>query len=221
MCRWGTDVLMKVGLRQDGKIRKKIIAVDQCIAPIVRALNKSGIETVASCCGHGKHLGDIMLADGRELLIAPDFAVARRISETLIPQSGKEGTMKMTGPPRPPPAFPDRPRTEGGIPNIPEVPPIPPEKTEVRAAPLCPLRSIIQNNYHKASTISRYVSRIDTFLRGSTRLPAYADRPPLSVQEELERTGTILLSALECLRSIAAEFADHSKEMVRSADSGE
>lgn len=57
---------------------------DPCLAPIVRALNASdlpriptkdgpdGIATVVSCCGHGKALPRITLADGREIVIYPD-----------------------------------------------------------------------------------------------------------------------------------------------------
>lgn len=51
--------------------------VDACIAPIVKALNDAAIGTVASCCGHGTHVGSIALTDGRELLLVPDFQTAR------------------------------------------------------------------------------------------------------------------------------------------------
>ena len=51
--------------------------LDSCIAPIVDALGQAGIGTVASCCGHGTALGTIALSDGRELIIAPDYATAR------------------------------------------------------------------------------------------------------------------------------------------------
>lgn len=46
------------------------VAIDECIAPIVDALNQAGALTVASCCGHGKQPGSIVLRDGRELTIA-------------------------------------------------------------------------------------------------------------------------------------------------------
>lgn len=46
---------------------------DPCLAPLVRALNGGGLPTVASCCGHGTHYGSIALADGRQLVILPDF----------------------------------------------------------------------------------------------------------------------------------------------------
>jgi hypothetical protein len=45
------------------------VGVDECIAPIVEALNKAGAFTVASCCGHGTQPGSIVLRDGRELTI--------------------------------------------------------------------------------------------------------------------------------------------------------
>lgn len=50
-------------------INGKVQCVDLCISHIVAALNAGGIETIASCCGHGKIDGDIILADGRELVI--------------------------------------------------------------------------------------------------------------------------------------------------------
>lgn len=65
MCKWGNIE----HLEYEGKK----FQVDSCIAPIVRALNDAGIETVASCCGHGKINGIISLKDGRQLDIYPDF----------------------------------------------------------------------------------------------------------------------------------------------------
>ena len=41
--------------------------IDFCIADIVAALNAANIKTLASCCGHGKIQGNIMLEDGREI----------------------------------------------------------------------------------------------------------------------------------------------------------
>lgn len=52
-------------------------AIDDCLVPIILALNNGGCETVACCCGHGNRWGSIILADGRELIIAPDFESAR------------------------------------------------------------------------------------------------------------------------------------------------
>ena len=51
----------------NGKVR----CIDWCIHRIVAALNAGGVETVASCCGHGRKDGNIVLADGRTLVIKP------------------------------------------------------------------------------------------------------------------------------------------------------
>lgn len=51
--------------RINGRLRN----IDKCIAPLVKALNMSGLETVASCCGHGKHPGNIILRDNRVIII--------------------------------------------------------------------------------------------------------------------------------------------------------
>lgn len=53
---------------------------DPCLEPLIRALNDGGLQTVASCCGHGRRLGIVALADGRELVIAPDYETARVLS---------------------------------------------------------------------------------------------------------------------------------------------
>lgn len=61
MCKWGTDTFIDIS--------GKTVAVDSCIAEIVDVLNRGGIVTTGSCCGHGKHNGDILLADRRVLVI--------------------------------------------------------------------------------------------------------------------------------------------------------
>jgi hypothetical protein len=43
--------------------------IDYCIADIVACLNAGGLKTIASCCGHKKIDGSIVLEDGRELKI--------------------------------------------------------------------------------------------------------------------------------------------------------
>lgn len=70
--------------------RSTIINVDRCIYKIVKALNKAGIETVASCCGHGKRNGNIALMDGRELIIAKDYETARIIESINEKSQAKE-----------------------------------------------------------------------------------------------------------------------------------
>lgn len=57
---------------------------DPCLVPLVKALNDAGIRTVASCCGHGHRPGNIVLEDGRELVIARDWNEAREI-DALFP----------------------------------------------------------------------------------------------------------------------------------------
>lgn len=88
MCKWGDTVIMEVTipayLSSTGKEKKKLVDVDRCIAPIVKALNDAGITTDASCCGHNNRPGNISLADGRELIIAPDWETARK-AETAFP----------------------------------------------------------------------------------------------------------------------------------------
>ena len=73
MCNYGTSkkVIVKIPAnlshtRQSCWSSEKI---DSCIADIVDALQKGGMDMCASCCGHGKGLGDIYLQDGRILLI--------------------------------------------------------------------------------------------------------------------------------------------------------
>lgn len=58
--------------------------MDRCIAPLVEALNAAGVETVASCCGHGYRPGNVALRDGREIVIAKDFEQGRQI-DTIFP----------------------------------------------------------------------------------------------------------------------------------------
>lgn len=66
-------------LSHTGKSYLKLVAVDECIFPIVKALNDGGVPTEGSCCGHGEQFGSIILSDGRELIIAPDSKTARDI----------------------------------------------------------------------------------------------------------------------------------------------
>ena len=65
----------------DGKPR----SIDRCIAQIVEALNRAGVKTAASCCGHGIRPGNIALADGRELVIVPDYETGRRVDKLFPP----------------------------------------------------------------------------------------------------------------------------------------
>ena len=57
---------------------------DPEIVDLVTALNTNGLRTVASCSGHGERFGNIALADGRELLVAPNFEEARAAERRLF-----------------------------------------------------------------------------------------------------------------------------------------
>jgi hypothetical protein len=79
------QVIVRVKIPADlsctGKTKWKKIGIDACIAPIVKALQKAGIDMRGSCCGHGKEHGDIHLQDGRVLIIqnnAQDYYVNRK-----------------------------------------------------------------------------------------------------------------------------------------------
>jgi len=73
MCKWGTvkkvKVLIPADLSYIGKKRWKFAKIDSCIASIVKALQKEGINMRGSCCGHYKTDGHIELQDGRLLVI--------------------------------------------------------------------------------------------------------------------------------------------------------
>jgi len=77
MCQWGKLKYITI----NGRIR----GIDECIFDLIEVLNKNGIETVACCCGHGKRPGIISLKDGRELIIAPNFKVARLVDKAFPP----------------------------------------------------------------------------------------------------------------------------------------
>ena len=69
-----------VVLRRD-RNGKPTVWCDPEIADLVEALQSVG--TVASCCGHGGPFGNIALADGRELIIAPNFDAARSFESAM------------------------------------------------------------------------------------------------------------------------------------------
>lgn len=73
MCKSGqtreVELLIPEDLSYTGYARFKPAAIDECIAPIVQALQRADINMRHSCCGHGKGEGDIHLQDGRILLV--------------------------------------------------------------------------------------------------------------------------------------------------------
>ena len=61
----------------------RVQCIDFCIHHIIAALNAGGVRTVASCCGHGKMPGNIMLEGGKVLVIADSL-------DQLVWQSGEQ-----------------------------------------------------------------------------------------------------------------------------------
>ncbi len=80
MCKWGNVITFK---KMNPRSTKATFQVDRCIAPAVKALNKVQLYTIASCCGHGKRPGNIVLADGREIFIIPNYDMSRKVDEFL------------------------------------------------------------------------------------------------------------------------------------------
>jgi len=85
-----TPVAVKIpaDLSCAGEEHWKAAKIDSCIADLVRALQEGGIDMRGSCCGHGKTLGSIDLADGRALLIleqgdASDYRLANSDEERV------------------------------------------------------------------------------------------------------------------------------------------
>jgi len=76
MCKQGTEIVLNVPIPHDlawnGTPHWSNKTIDNCIAPLVQALNNAGIYTASCCCGHSEELGHIWLQDGRVLIILPD-----------------------------------------------------------------------------------------------------------------------------------------------------
>lgn len=81
MCLWGNTTLLC--LTASGK--SKLKEIDSCIAELIKTLDAAGIETIASCCGHEKQPGSIVLADGREIKIFSSFNDARKVDKLFPP----------------------------------------------------------------------------------------------------------------------------------------
>ena len=78
-------------------LQGKPTAIDGCIAPVVEALNAAGLETIASCCGHGYRPGNIVLRDRREVMILPDYETARRVDRLFPKDINGEAWMEGSG----------------------------------------------------------------------------------------------------------------------------
>jgi len=79
------ELTVPAHLSHTGKARLKWVGVDACIAGIVLALNEGGVATIASCCGHGRRPGSIILGDGRELFVASSYEMARKLDKCWPP----------------------------------------------------------------------------------------------------------------------------------------
>jgi len=90
MCERGDIVHIPIGGR--------VCDIDRCISHIVAALNAGGLKTVACCCGHGHRPGSIILEDGRELIVMPDWDSARLL-DPLYPDIHGERLDKSLGDP--------------------------------------------------------------------------------------------------------------------------
>ena len=71
MCNKTKDIEVYIvpRLHHTGQGNRRVCKIDACIADIVEALDDAGIVMTHSCCGHNKNNGDILLEDGRKLVI--------------------------------------------------------------------------------------------------------------------------------------------------------
>ena len=81
MCKWGSTKPMTINGR--------VADIDRCIYRLVAALNENHYRTVASCCGHGKQPGSIILDDDREIRIMT-YEQAREVDKLFPPINGGE-----------------------------------------------------------------------------------------------------------------------------------
>jgi hypothetical protein len=101
MCEWGTNEKLYLRIPADlsstKKVKWRFMYVDKCIAPIVMSLQEAGIDMRASCCGHNQRPGNIALADGRELIICPDFKTGREVDKLFPDINGKDQPLQLKG----------------------------------------------------------------------------------------------------------------------------
>ena len=64
MCKWGTDVIVKLPDDVATWKQNRTISIDSCIVPTIIYLWQHHIETIGCCCGHGKDDPDVILPDG-------------------------------------------------------------------------------------------------------------------------------------------------------------
>jgi len=97
MCEWGTGEVVEVTMqpfpsnceyckehpedpRCQGEWKKKC-TIDKCIASIVKVLEHNGVRMLASCCGHGKGDGSILLLDHTHVVIPIEFTTNTKTKE--------------------------------------------------------------------------------------------------------------------------------------------
>lgn len=70
-CSETVDVECEIpaGLSHTGARRKKVCAIDRCLAPLILALQAAGIGTEGCCCGHGKYDGTVCFENGIRLIV--------------------------------------------------------------------------------------------------------------------------------------------------------
>jgi len=77
VCKWGTDEVVEVTIQPCKPYHptewKKQCKIDKCISSIVQVLEDNNIRMLASCCGHGKTDGHILLLDMTEITIPIEF----------------------------------------------------------------------------------------------------------------------------------------------------
>lgn len=83
MCSDHSTALVEIPTASHRGPHGRMRAVDPCLVSLVQALNAAGLATVASCCGHGYRPANVILADGREVFIAPDFETAREVDRAF------------------------------------------------------------------------------------------------------------------------------------------
>jgi hypothetical protein len=64
-----TNVHVAATVAFEGREIVKPMPIDSCIAGIVATLDANGLRMLASCCGHGKVPGTILLLDGTTITI--------------------------------------------------------------------------------------------------------------------------------------------------------
>jgi len=73
----------------------KAAHVDPEIQRLVQILNDGGIQTIASCSGHGERPPTIALKDGREILVLRNFEEARSLDKLWPDINGENFNVRL------------------------------------------------------------------------------------------------------------------------------